>query len=191
MPGSASTLVVSLTRKSGRPSSVGAVRRTTWFSSWMFTWLMSEVLVLPKASVCWKDAAKLMNCPSSVEVIYHNPSALACGPMAPKSSVNDGDTDWLVPTCEPMIEKAMSRSFEFSMILRLCGGDAEILGAAIALVLDEDAQRKRYGRLDLRREGIIAIHIVLEEIIHVKNRCRQHGNRHREQGTVTGSPFST
>ena len=39
MPGSASTLVVSLTRKSGRPSSVGSVSRTVWFNSWMLTLL--------------------------------------------------------------------------------------------------------------------------------------------------------
>src|ERR1035438_10406073 len=99
----------------------------------MATRLMSEVLVLLKASVCWKDAAKLMNCPSSVEVIYHTPSALACGPSAPKSIVNDGDTVWLLPTCEPMIVKAMSRSFEFSMIF--CCADVMLKSCALPFPL--------------------------------------------------------
>ena len=153
MSGSASTLVVSLTRKSGRPSSAGTVRRTTWFISWMFTLLMSEVLVFPKSSTCWYVALKPMNWPSSVEVIYHKPSALPRGPRLPKSNVNEGETDWLVPTCEPMSSNAMSEVIGISNDLRLRGGDAEIIGAAIADVFHEDPQSERYGGLDRGVKG--------------------------------------
>ncbi len=102
-----------------------------------------------------------MNSPSSVEVIYHSPSALPCGPMSPKSIVSEGEMDWLVPSWEPISEKAMSRSFEFCDDLRLRGGDREIEGIAIADVFDQHPQGEGYRRLDLGCKGIITINIVL------------------------------
>ena len=68
------------------------------------------------------------------------------------------------------------------MILRLGRGDAEIIGTAIANILFyENAQIERSGRLDLRGKRIIAVNIMLQKIIHGKNRGWLHGYGNREE----------
>src|SRR5258708_37213562 len=67
---------------------------------WRTTLSMSERLVLPRSSTCWKAAAYSTNWPMRGEVIHQRASELVCGPRSAKLTLSHlGETVWR-PTWE-------------------------------------------------------------------------------------------